>query len=76
MISGSFLEGCPVVPVSSKTGDGFEEFHSAFVATVDKTAERGDDGPFRLHIERSFVLKGLGVIVSGIPAQRRHTINL
>ncbi len=67
LLDGSFLEGCPVVPVSSKTGDGFEEFHEAFIAVVDKTAQRGSDGPFRLHIERSFVLKGLGVIASGIP---------
>lgn len=65
--AGSFLEGCPVIPFSSKTGAGFDGFYEAFVATVDRTAEREADGPFRLHVERAFVLKGLGTIVSGIP---------
>lgn len=67
LVKGSFLEGCPITPVSSKTGDGFDAFYDAFVGTVDKTAERDASGPFRLHVERSFVLKGLGMIVSGIP---------
>jgi selenocysteine-specific elongation factor len=34
---------------------------------VDETVERDDSGPFELHVERGFVLKGLGTIVSGIP---------
>lgn len=74
LTEGSFLESCPVVPVSSKTGQGFEEFYSAFVATVNQTAERDASGPFRLHIERSFVLQGLGTIVSGVP--RSGTVRL
>jgi len=67
LTAGSFLEDCPVVNVSSKTGQGFEDFYDAFTATVNKTAERDDSGPFRLHVERSFTLKGLGTVVSGIP---------
>ncbi|OGV58836.1 MAG: selenocysteine-specific translation elongation factor [Lentisphaerae bacterium RIFOXYA12_FULL_48_11] len=67
LVKGSFLEGAPVVPVSSKTAAGFDAFYSAFVATVDKTAEHRSDGPFLMHVERSFVLKGRGTIVSGIP---------
>ena len=67
LTAGSFLEGCSVVPVSSKTGEGYEGFYDAFVATVDRTAERGSSGPFLVHVERSFVLKGLGTVVSGIP---------
>ena len=34
---------------------------------VDKTAERDSDGPFRMHVERSFILQGRGTIISGIP---------
>ncbi|MDD4869948.1 MAG: selenocysteine-specific translation elongation factor [Kiritimatiellae bacterium] len=67
LMAGSFLEGCPIVPISPKTGAGFEAFYDAFVATVDKTAEHRSDGPFLMHIERSFVLKGRGTIISGIP---------
>ncbi len=67
LVDGSFLENAPIVPFSSKTGEGFDGFYDAFAATVDKTAERDANGPFRMHIERSFVIKGRGVIVSGIP---------
>ena len=67
LVAGTFLDGCPIVPVSSKTGDGFDGFYEAFVATVNRTAQRDAGGAFRLHVERSFVLQGLGVIASGIP---------
>ena len=30
MVEGSFLEGCPIVPFSSKNGEGFDLFHSTF----------------------------------------------
>jgi selenocysteine-specific elongation factor len=67
LIADSFLADCPIIPFSAKTGAGFEEFHRTFVSIVDKTAERHSDGPFRLHVERSFILQGRGTIISGIP---------
>ena len=67
LVAGSFLDGAPIVPLSTKTGEGFDGFYTAFVELVDRMAERDSSGPFRLHIERSFVLKGLGTVVSGIP---------
>jgi selenocysteine-specific elongation factor len=67
LVHGSFLDGAPVVPVSTKTGEGYDEFYTQFVAMVDKMSERDCSGPFRMHIERSFVLKGLGTVISGIP---------
>jgi len=68
LVADSFLDGAPIMPVSSKTGEGFFDFYDAFCALVDKTAQRNTSGPFRMHVERSFVLKGLGVILSGIPS--------
>lgn len=67
LVKGSFLDGAPIVPLSTKTGVGYDEFYTRFVELVDRMAERESSGPFRLHIERSFVLKGLGTVVSGIP---------
>ncbi len=67
LVKGSFLDGAPIVPLSTKTGVGYDEFYTRFVELVDRMAERESTGPFRLHIERSFVLKGLGTVVSGIP---------
>jgi selenocysteine-specific elongation factor len=71
LTTDSFLDGCPVVGFSSKTGEGFDRFYSAFVSTVDQMAERNATGPFRMHIERAFTLKGLGTIISGIPQSGR-----
>jgi len=71
LVAGSMLDGCPVVGFSSRTGAGFDDFHTAFMQTVDRTAERNSDGAFRMHVERSFVLKGLGTIISGIPRSGR-----
>ncbi len=67
MVKDSFLDGAPVCPLSTKTGDGFSEFYDAFSALVNLTAQRDASGPFRLHIERTFALKGIGTIASGIP---------
>lgn len=67
LVKGSFLENAPVLPLSTRTGEGFDAFYSTFVELVDKMAERNASGPFRLNIERSFVIKGLGTVVSGIP---------
>lgn len=67
LVAGSFLERAEILPVSAKTGAGFDAFYDAFASVVAATAEHRADGPFRMNIERAFVLKGLGVIVSGIP---------
>ena len=67
LVAGSFLAEAPIVRISSKTGAGFDAFYDTFVAIVDRTARRNTEGPFCLHVERSFLLKGLGAIVSGIP---------
>ncbi len=67
LVAGTFLADAPITPISTKTGDGFSEFYDAFVQTVDRTAQRDASGGFRLHVERAFVLKGRGLIISGIP---------
>ncbi|MCL2105182.1 MAG: selenocysteine-specific translation elongation factor, partial [Kiritimatiellaeota bacterium] len=73
-VSGTFLEGTPVVRFSAKTGEGLPELLAALEGVVDGTLARDDSGPFLLHVERSFVLKGLGAIVSGIPRSGRVKI--
>ena len=70
-VAGTFLEGAPVVRFSAKTGEGLPGLLTALEQVVDGTAERDDSGPFLLHVERAFVLKGLGTIVSGIPRSGR-----
>ncbi len=74
LTAGSFLEACPIVGFSAKTGAGFDQFYEHFTATVDQLAERDASGPFRMHVERAFTLKGLGTIISGIPQSGRVSL--
>lgn len=67
LVAGSFLEQAPVVRFSARTGEGFDTFHATLLATVEGTATRDASGPFRMAVERAFVLQGIGTIVSGIP---------
>ncbi len=64
-VAGTFLEGAPLACVSSLTGEGIEEFREILEGEVAKAPFRTDKGIFRYWIDRSFVLKGVGNIVTG-----------
>lgn len=64
-VEGSFLEGAPVIAVSSKTGEGLDGLRRAMVEVAASVEPRKVDGGFRLPIDRSFVLKGFGTVVTG-----------
>ncbi len=64
-VKESFLEGAPVIAVSSKTGQGLDGLRRAMVDAAAQVELRKMDGGFRLPIDRSFVLKGFGTVVTG-----------
>ncbi len=55
----------PVVPVSGATGEGVDSLLLALDALVADPANRRRDDLARLPVDRSFVLKGIGVVVTG-----------
>jgi selenocysteine-specific elongation factor len=55
----------PVINVSGATGEGVEDLLLALDALAGDTAEGRRDDLARLPIDRSFVLKGIGVVVTG-----------
>lgn len=65
LIRGTRLERAPVVPVSAYTGDGIEALQQQIRATLAALAPRHDRGVFWLPVDRSFVMKGFGTIVTG-----------
>jgi selenocysteine-specific elongation factor len=65
MVKGSFLEGAPMVGVSSITGDGIPELRSVLDRMVAEAAHKPDRGIFRLPIDRNFTMKGFGTVVAG-----------
>src|SRR5580765_4624738 len=65
LVSGSFLEGAPIVPVSSKTGEGLDDFRAALLGASASVAGRAVDAVTRLPIDRVFSMKGFGTVVTG-----------
>lgn len=64
-VRGSFLENATIVPVSARTGAGLETLKAALSALFDRAEPRVSGGAPRLPIDRSFVLRGFGTVVTG-----------
>ena len=65
LVRGTFLEAAPVVPVSARTGAGLPALRDTLLALTRQIAERDAGGHFRLAVDRIFVQKGIGVVVTG-----------
>ena len=63
--AGSFLEGAPVVAVSSATGAGIPELRAALERAAASVPEKDAGGHFRLPIDRVFSVKGFGTVATG-----------
>jgi selenocysteine-specific elongation factor len=61
----TFLEGCPIVPVSSRTGEGLPRLLEELGKLAAQVPERPADGPLFLPVDRAFSLKGFGTVVTG-----------
>ena len=64
-VSGTFLDGAPIVPVDSLSGDGLDDLRAALDVLVAETPESTDRSRPRLWIDRSFAAKGSGTVVTG-----------
>jgi selenocysteine-specific elongation factor len=62
---GSFLEGAPVIPVSSKTGAGLDHLKSELLRLASQIRENDSAALPRLPIDRVFTMKGFGTVVTG-----------
>ncbi|HOI17944.1 MAG TPA: selenocysteine-specific translation elongation factor, partial [Geobacteraceae bacterium] len=62
---GSFLEGAPIIPVSSKTGEGLEDLKEGLSTLAAEVEEKSTGGPFRLPVDRVFTVAGFGTVVTG-----------
>ena len=65
LVKNSFLDGAPIVPVSSRTGAGTDSLLSELAALGDRVPSRPVDGPTRLPVDRAFSMKGFGTVVTG-----------
>jgi selenocysteine-specific elongation factor len=62
---GTFLQGCPIVPVSARTGQGIDDLRAALRELAAKVPSRASDQLPRLPIDRVFTIRGFGTVVTG-----------
>ncbi len=68
LAAGTEFERAPVVAVSAISGSGVEELRATIVAALIGLEREEVRGAFRMPIDRAFVLKGYGLIVTGTAA--------
>ena len=64
-VKGTFLNDSLIIPVSSKTGENLELLKKEIKEIALKIAPKASGGLFRLPIDRVFILKGFGTIITG-----------
>ena len=64
-VQGTFLENKPVIPVSSVTNEGLDEFTQTLETICSALPERKYSAIFRLPVDRVFSMKGFGTVITG-----------
>ncbi|MCG8565229.1 MAG: selenocysteine-specific translation elongation factor, partial [Desulfobacterales bacterium] len=64
-VQDTFLEGKAVIPVSSATGQGLEEFTATLQSICNALPPRKQSSIFRLPVDRVFSMKGFGTVITG-----------
>ena len=65
IVRETFLKDAPILAVSSITGEGLPKLISTLDHLSKEVEERSSDGLFRLPIDRVFIMKGFGTVVTG-----------
>lgn len=64
-VTGTVLEGAPLIPVSARTGAGLPALKAALQNALAARTPRPDLGRPRLPVDRVFSLAGFGTVVTG-----------
>jgi selenocysteine-specific elongation factor len=65
LLAGTGLAAAEIMPVSSVTGAGIADLETRLLAAAAAQPSRAVSGRFRLAVDRSFTLPGVGTIVTG-----------
>jgi selenocysteine-specific elongation factor len=65
LADATLLEGSPIIPVSSVSGAGLDQLRGEIARQLDGFQARRATGLFRLPLDRAFVIKGHGAVVTG-----------
>ncbi|MBJ6726155.1 selenocysteine-specific translation elongation factor [Geomesophilobacter sediminis] len=61
----TFLAGAPIIPVSSRTGEGIDALKAELARLGAEAEQKREDAPFRLPVDRVFTVTGFGTVVTG-----------
>jgi selenocysteine-specific elongation factor len=64
-VKGSFLEGAPIIPLSSRTGAGIDQLKDALVSLASSIQSKTTAAIPRLPVDRAFSIKGFGTVATG-----------
>jgi selenocysteine-specific elongation factor len=64
-LAGTSLEGSTIVAVSVVSGEGIDALRDDLIERVHSVGRRDSPQRFRLAVDRSFVLAGIGTVVTG-----------
>jgi selenocysteine-specific elongation factor len=59
------VPGAPVVATSARTGAGLDDLLAALAKVAAQATRHDAGGPARLHVDRSFTLRGIGTVATG-----------
>ncbi len=59
------VPSAPIVATSARTGAGLDELRAALGEAAARVARHDSGGPARLHVDRSFTLRGIGTVATG-----------
>ena len=64
-LQGTGLEGVPIIPFSSVSGEGMADFILALDKIADEVTAKSDEKPFRLPVDATLSITGFGTVVRG-----------
>lgn len=73
-LKGTFLENAPVLPVSAYTGQGLDELKSLIADIARGVKQKDTEKPFRLPVDRVFVMEGFGTVITGTLTEGRISV--
>ncbi len=64
-VDGTFLQSAEIHRVSAQSGEGIEALRQRLLVMAAETDVRQSEAPFRLPVDRAFVVKGFGLVCTG-----------
>ena len=65
LVKNSFLENAPILNVSALNNLNIEDLKNELIKISHSLPSKQDSGVFRMHIDRVFIKKGFGTVVTG-----------